>query len=186
VADLLADRPVLGAVIGERGQQGNLLCQVRTLHGTIPFSRSGRKADVQEATITVGHLVPEEEGVDPLVLTTTVPVQTLAQARAIAGISAQRWSIETAFQTMHAWGQDAFMVRSWRAIERLLWVVAIAYTLATLLLLAPACRSLRRQARVLLRQCAVLGHHLTVGKLAQALSVDYDQHRRAWRSLSLP
>lgn len=32
---------------------------------------------------------------------------------------------ETAFETMHGWGKDRFMVRSFDAIDRLLWIVAL-------------------------------------------------------------
>jgi hypothetical protein len=34
--------------------------------------------------------------------------------------------METAFETMKAWGLARFMVRSWQAIDRLRWLVAVA------------------------------------------------------------
>jgi hypothetical protein len=94
VEHLLAAAPVLGEVVWERGQQRSLLCQVRVVHGTIWFSRSGRRADRQEAAVSVVELVPPEEGYDPLVLVTTLPVPSLAAARAMARIYQQRWVIE--------------------------------------------------------------------------------------------
>ena len=39
---------------------------------------------------------------------------------------------------------------------------------------------LREQAERLLKRVAVLGRRLTVGKLAQAIGLDYQRHRRAW------
>lgn len=83
---------------------------------------------------------------------------------------------------MHAWGQDAFMVRSWDAIDRLLWAVAVAYALIVLLLYQRTLASLRAQAVALLKLCTVVGPHLTVGKLAEAIGLDYRRHYRAWTS----
>ena len=86
---------------------------------------------MQEATVTFVEAVPLEGQMESLVLATTLSVDTVAQARAIVRLYAQRWAIETGFETMHAWmhawGQEAFMVRRWRAIERLLWVLAVAF-----------------------------------------------------------
>ncbi len=39
---------------------------------------------------------------------------------------------------------------------------------------------LREQARSFLKHQAVLGRRLTVGKLAEAIRLDFDKHRRAW------
>jgi Transposase DDE domain len=118
----------------------------------------------------------------PLVLVTTLPITTRAQARAIARLSSYRWAVETAFETMHAWGQERFLVRSWPAIARLLWVLAVACALLVLALHAPRLRALRAQAVALLKQQSVLGPHLTLGKLAEALRLDYAHHVRAWTS----
>ena len=63
-----------------------------------------------------------------------------------------------------------------REAPRVRWQIAVA-----------ARRVLRRagvvvheQAVALLKRLAVLGRRLTVGKLAEAISLDYRQHRRAW------
>ncbi len=101
---------------------------------------------------------------------------------------AQRWAIETGFATMHAWGRDAFMVRQWTAIDRLLWVLALAYALLVLALTLTA-RSfacLRAQALAVLTRLSVVGDHLTVGKLAEAVGLDYQRHQRAWSHIWLP
>lgn len=55
-----------------------------------------------------------------MVLATTLPADTMAQARTVVRSYAQRWSIETGFETIHAWVQNRFMVRRWTAIDRLL------------------------------------------------------------------
>ena len=72
------------------------------------------------------------------------------------------------------------MVCAWQAIDRLLWLVALAYTLLLLALPAPPLRRLRAQTIALLQDEAVLGRPLTVGKLAEALGRDFARHRRAW------
>jgi len=180
LAELLDAAPYLGEVKWDRGEEGQLRCQVRLVRATIRFSRSGRKADYQEATVNFLELVPGEEGVESLVLVTTLPVQTLADAKEIARIYSQRWAIETGFETMHGWGQDRFMVRSFTAIDRLLWIVAIAHTLMLLALRDGKLAGFCEQAKRLLKRQAVLGRCLTVGKLAEAIRLDFDKHRRAW------
>lgn len=172
--------PWLGQATWERGEHETLAGRVGTARVRLQFSRSGRKGDLAEADVTVVQFVPEEERLDPLVLVTTLPVETLSEVRAIMRIYSLRWTIETAFETMHAWGQDAFMVRAWRAIDRLLWTLACTYALTLLLLTLRHLRPFRRHAIALLKERAVLGRRLTVGKLAEAIGLDYLDHRRAW------
>jgi hypothetical protein len=115
-----------------------------------------------------------------LVLATTLPVDTVVQVRALVRLYAQRWAIETGFETMHAWGQDAFMARRWIAIERLLWVLAVAHALVVLALYQRSLRTVQRQATAVLKALSVVGDRLTVGKLAEAIGLDYHGHRKAW------
>jgi hypothetical protein len=145
-----------------------------------------RAVGAQEARVTVVQLVPDDAGEDAFTLVTTLPVRTLAQARAIIRLYAQRLAIETAFETMHAWGQDTFMVRAWQAINRLLWTLACTYALVALLLTSSHLQSLRRHAVALIRQFAVLGRHPTPGKLVEAAGLDYARHSRAWSTASFP
>ena len=180
LAAALERQPWRGAVDWDRGAEGIVPCRLRTLRATIRFSRTGRTDDVQEATVNFVEAVPLEGLTESLVLATTLPVDTVAQVRAIVRLYAQRWAIETGFETMHAWGQDAFMVRRWIAIERLLWVLAVAYALVVLTLYQRTLRAVRRQATAVLKAFSVMGNRLTVGKLAEAISLDYHEHRRAW------
>ena len=106
LSELLAKAPYLGEVIWDRGEEGRIRCQVRKVRATIRFSRSGRKNDYREATVNFLELVPMEEGLESLVLVTTLPVESLVEARGIARVYSQRWAIETGFETMHGWGQD--------------------------------------------------------------------------------
>jgi len=182
LADALEQQPWRGEVEWDRGQQGRLHCRLRTLRAAIRFSRSGRKDDVQEATVTFVQAVPLDGRTDPLVLATTLPVDTMAEARAIVRLYAQRWAIETGFETMHAWGQDRFMVRRWTTIDRLLWILAVAYALTVLALDDPTLRRFRDQATALLKQLSVVADRLTPGKLAEAIGLDYQRHQRAWIS----
>lgn len=185
LATLLARQPELGGVIWDRGQEGELPCRARALRATIRFSRTGRKDDVAEATLWFAELVPLDGTTQPLVLATTLPVATLADATGVTRVYSWRWAIETSFETMKAWGLGRFMVRAWQAIDRLLWVVAVAYALLVVALRAPPLTILRDQAEALLKRLAVLGRRLTVGKLAEAIGLDYARHHRAWTTVWL-
>ncbi len=180
LADVLAAQRTVGAVVWDRGQEGTLVCQARTVTATIRFSRSGRQADSQEATLHFVQLVPDDGTTDPLVLATTLPVDTLADITGVVRVYSWRWSIETGFETMKAWGLGRFMVRSWQAIDRLLWLVAIAYALLVVAARDGPLAIFREQAITLLKRLAVLGRRLTVGKLAEAIALDFARHRRAW------
>ena len=182
LADHLAQQPWRGEVLWDRGQEGRVRCRLRTARATIRFSRSGRQHDVQEATVNFVELVPLNPDLTPLVLVTTLAITTPAQARAVARLYACRWAIETAFETMHAWGQERFMVRKWVAIDRLLWILAIAYALLLLVLHHPKLHRFCAQAEALLRLLSVVGQRLTIGKLAEAIRLDWIRHDRAWTS----
>jgi hypothetical protein len=43
-------------------------------------------------------------------------------------------------------------------------------------------RRFRAQAAAVLKQLSVLGDHLTAGKLAEAIGLDFARHSRAWLS----
>ena len=158
---------------------------MRAARATIRFSRTGRQADFTEATLNFVELVPLDADRESLVLATTLPARTLADCQGVAWVYSQRWSIETGFETMKAWGLERFMVRAWGAIDRLLWIVALAYALVVLALHDRRLAHLRAQASALLWQFTVLGRHLTPGKLAEALALDYPSHCRAWTAVWL-
>jgi hypothetical protein len=185
LAAALAAQPAVGDVVWDRGQEGTLLCQARTLTAAVRFSRPGRQADYTEATLHVVELMPRDGVTDPLVVATTLPVETLAAVQGVVRVSSLRWSIETAFETMKAWGLGRFMVRSWQAIDRLLWVVAVADARLVVAARDGPLAILREQAVALLTRLAVLGRRLTVGKLAEAIGLDFSRHRRAWASVWL-
>ena len=185
LAAVLAQQAPWGETWWYGGEQGPVRCAVRVVRAAIRFSRTGRQADYTEAMLRFVELRPLTGTRDPLVLATTLPVQTLSDARGVAWVYGQRWTIETGFETLKAWGLERFMVRDWQAIDRLLWIVAIAYTLLLLALHAPRLARLRRQAGALLRQQSVVGADLTVGKLAEALGLDFAGQRRAWAAVWL-
>jgi hypothetical protein len=177
---VLAAQPVVGEVVWDRGQEGPLRCAARTVTAAIRFSRTGRRDDSTAATLHFVELLPLDGVTDPLVLATTLPVATLGDVKGVVRVYAWRWAIETAFETMKAWGLGRFMVRSWQAIDRLLWLVAVAYALLVVAVRDGPLTLLREQAAALLKRLAVLGRRLTVGKLAEAIGLDYHRHRRAW------
>jgi Transposase DDE domain len=177
---VLAAQPSVGEVVWDRGQEGPLRCEARSVTATIRFSRTGRKDDYTAATLRFVELLPLDGVTDPLVLATTLPVDRLADVTGVVRVYSWRWAIETAFETMKAWGLGRFMVRSWQAIDRLLWLVAVAYALLVVAARDGPLAILREQAVALLKRLAVLGRRLTVGKLAEAIGLDYQRHRRAW------
>jgi hypothetical protein len=181
----LAAQPVVGDVVWDRGQEGTLLCQARTLTAAVRFSRTGRQTDYGEATLHFVELRPRDGATAPLVVATTLPVARLADVTGVVRVYALRWAIETAFETMKAWGLGRFMVRRGQAIDRLLWAVAVAYALLVVAARDGPLTLLREQASTLLTRLAVLGRRLTVGKLAEAIGLDYQRHRRAWAAVWL-
>jgi hypothetical protein len=183
LAALFARQPWLGEVVWDRGSYGKLRCQARVVRGEIRFSRSGRKDDVEKAVLTFLQLVPQDGTTDPLVLATNLPIRGRLDAQGVTHVYAQRWCIESGFETMKSWGLEKFMVRKWEAIERLLWCVAVAYALATLLLVDEQSARLRLQAMRVLRVWGAVGRQLTVGKVAEALGLDWVHHRRAWHQV---
>jgi Transposase DDE domain len=185
LGDVLATQPVVGEVAWDRGQEGTLCCAARAVTATIRFSRTGRQDDYTEATLHFVELRPLDGDTDPLVLATTLPVDRLVDIKGVVRVYSWRWSIETAFETMKAWGLGRFMVRSWQAIDRVLWLVAVAYALLVVAARDGPLAILREQAIALLKRLAVFGRRLTVGKLAEAISLDYQRHRRAWATLWL-
>jgi hypothetical protein len=182
---VLAAQPMVGEVVWDRGQEGTLRCEARTVTATIRFSRTGRQGDYTAATLQFVELLPLDGVTDPLVLATTLPVERLVDVKGVVRVYSWRWSIETAFETMKAWGLGRFMVRRWQAIDRLLWLVAVAYALLVVAARDGPLAILRDQAERLLKRLAVLGRRLTVGKLAEAIGLDFQRHRRAWASVWL-
>lgn len=185
LADALQTQPWIGETEWDRGQEGKLHCLVRTLRATIRYSRSGRVHDYEEATLNFIELVPIDGYPETLLLATTLAVTRLGDARTVARLYAYRWAIETGFETMKAWGLGRFMVRKFVAIERLLWVVAVAYALAVLALCEAVLQRFRQQAVQVLRRLTVVGRRLTPGKLSEAIGLDFADHRRAWMSVWL-
>lgn len=179
LAALLAQQPWLGEVVWARGERGRLICRARKVRGEIRYT-TGRKADTVTASMTFVQLVPLESHVDPLVVATNLPVQDRGDAQRIAHVYAQRWAVETAFETMKSWGLGRFMVRQWGAIDRLVWSVAVAYAVATLALYPRAVRRFRTEAVQVLREWGVVGRRLSAGKVAEAIGLDFQRHRRAW------
>ena len=81
---------------------------------------------------------------------------------------------------MKSWGLGRCMVRQWEAIDRRLWIVAVAYALTTLARYPTQLRGFCAQAAQMLRAWRVVGRAVRAGKLAEAISPDFQHHRRAW------
>ena len=186
LAAVLAEEDGRGEVAWDRGQEGVVRCRLRWTQAVVRFSRSGCQADAREATVGFIEARPRDARLDPLILATTLPVTTRAAAVGVVGVYSQRWPIESAFETMKSWGLGKFMVRSWTAINRLLWIVALAYALSVLAVIAGHCGWLRRQVAALLAEQGACGRRLTPGKLAEAIALDLPRHPRAWATAWFP
>jgi len=100
-------------------------------------------------------------------------VDRLYEVRAVVKIYEYRWAIETTFEHMKSeLHLDEFMVWPWVAIERLLWVGAMAYILPGVLCLEAheEGRHFLAEALRLLWRWAVMGKRPTVGKPVRPLS----------------
>ncbi len=158
----------------------------RPVQGSVVFFRAQlTEEDEGGPEISFVVLLPNNAP-DPLLLGTTLDVSTLQDACAIIQVYEKRWTVETAFETLKgAFGLEKFMVRQWQAIDRLLNLVAVAFALLLLLM-----QGIQKNAQVLLAQAVrVLKQQaafkrLTVGKLREALALDFEQYREAWYALS--
>jgi hypothetical protein len=126
-----------------------------------------------------------EHGGAPFILATTLEVSTLVQARTVLRLYAKRWAIETGFQQLKGrFGLEKFMVRAWQAVERVLNLVAMAYMTLLLLLICSGSdvREMLAQAKQLLAQVSVWKKVLTIGKLQEAIALDFQEHHDDWLS----
>ncbi len=124
-----------------------------------------------------------EEGGEPPILATTLPVRNLLEAQDMLHLYEKRRAIEIGFQQLKGtFGLEKFMVQRWSAVERLLDLVVPAYMILLLLMRddRPAVQEFLVQARQLLAQQSVWKEVLTVGKLHEALSLSFQEDRSAW------
>jgi len=129
-----------------------------------------------KATLNWVVVIPLDKRRDPLILATTLPIDKLFQVKEIVKIYEARWGIETMFEYLKRnWGLDKFMIRSKKAINRAL----IFCTLSFMSLMLIWCIKNRQNqrfilsAKALILRLSVLGKKLTVGKLREAMEIDF-------------
>jgi hypothetical protein len=154
----------------------------KPISGQVVAFRARLTEDTPEGPeITFVALFPDN-GTDPLILGTTLTVDTLEEAREIIHVYEKRWVIETSFEILKgSLGLEKFMVREWRAAERLRNLVAMAFTLLILLLESTQknIAMLLTQAVRVLKAWAVF-KTLTIGKLREAIALDFAEAPNAW------
>lgn len=64
-------------------------------------------------------------------------------------------------------------------------MVELAYALISLAIQDTKLASLCEQAVALLKRVSVFGRRLSMDKMAEALSLDFDKHQRVWKSVWL-
>jgi len=185
IDSLLRKQKSLGEGKWKEEKESEVKGELRVLRGKISFSRSGRKGDREEAWLTFVGLFPEEEKKEPLILATTFSVKDQREAQEIVKIYELRWGIETMLEVLKGWGLEKFMVRKWEGIERACWLMMLAYLILIAALILKRLRSLRNEAVKLLKKLSVIKGQLTLGKLREAIGLDWEEHRRAWRNLQV-
>ena len=155
------------------------------------FSRTAPREPgepVQRKPFCVIALLPERKEEELFFLITNLSVRNRRDARSLIKLYRSRWGIETAFETCkRELGLGRFMVRRVKAIERLLDLLTLAYTVLIFLLVSRGSLPARLHQAVwkLLRGWSVWRHagRLTVGKLREALALDGRERRLAWNAL---
>jgi len=171
----------IGRVVWKEGKKRPLPCWAVAFRAQLREEGDDPAEPNPEVNLVV--LFPISSSQEPLILATSLPVDRLWQVKAVVKIYEYRWAIETTFENMKRdLHLDEFMVREWVAIERLLWAGAMAYTLLVVLRLQAHEESRRFLEEVLrlLREQAVMGQDLTVGKLREAIALDYTHHPAQW------
>lgn len=172
--------PPMGQVVWKGGKERAIPCWA------VVFRARLREEDDPEEPnpeVNLVILFPLVGAGEPLILATSLPVGRRHEVRAVVKIYEYRWAIETTFENMKSeLHLDEFMVRQWVAIERMLWAGAMAYILLVVLRLEAHEEGRRFLAEVLrlLRRRAVMGKKLTVGKLREAIALDYIAHSKGW------
>lgn len=173
-----------GIVYWKPGTKRAIPCQFVTFSARLLKPKKRKKLYNPDFNFIV--LLPLVENRDPLLLVTTLPLTTLTAVEGLIHIFERRWAVETSFEDLNRHLHlDEFMVQSWQGIERLLWLGHMAYMLLLLMWLGTwaAMIQFRTEIQRLLHTWAVEKDALTVGKLHEALRLDFGHHRLKWLRL---
>jgi Transposase DDE domain len=177
----------LGAVTWKEGKAHARPCEAVVLRARLREAPGEDDPTQPNPELNLVVLFPLGGNAEPLLLATPLPIQTLTQVREIVRLYEWRWAIETMFENLkRELHLDEFMVRDWLAIERLLWAGAMSYMALLVLRLTErsAGQQCLKQVLALLRQRAVMGKQLTVGKVREALALDYQDNKSdCWAAL---
>jgi len=129
-----------------------------------------------KATLNWVVVFPLDRRYDPLILATTLPIDKFLKIKQIVRIYEARWGIETMFEYLkRGWGLDKFMTRTKKAINRALTFCTLAF-MSLMLIWCIQNRQNQRfilSARALILHLSVLRKELTVGKLKEAIEIDF-------------
>lgn len=172
---------VVGRVMWKEGKERAVPCQAAAFRAQL--REDGDEQGEANPEVNLVVLFPLVGANEPLILATSLPVRTVKQVQEVVKLYEYRWAIETTFENLKRdFHLDEFMVREWVAIERLLWAVAMAYSLLVVLYVdtrREGRRFLEAVKRVLRRR-AVVGKGLTIGKLREAIALDQIAHPQQW------
>ena len=128
---------------------------------------------------------PLRKGKDPLILATTLPIESFPKIAEVVKIYEMRWTIETMFEYLkRGWGINKFMVRTKKAIERVLILCVLAFMalMLTRYLQSRINQRFIHSAGKLLHRFSVLRKEVTIGKLREAIELDFQSQPREWVS----
>ena len=163
--------PPMGQVVWKGGKERAIPCWAVVFR-----ARLREEDDPEEPNPEVNLVFPLVGAGEPLILATSLPVGRRHEVRAVVKIYEYRWAIETTFENMKSeLHLDEFMVRQWVAIERMLWA-AMAYILLVVLRLEAHEEGRRFLAEVL----RLLRRRAVMGKLREAIALDYIAHSKGW------
>jgi len=137
----------------------------------------------KKAILNFVIVIPFDKKKEPLIVATTLPIDTLYNVVQIVKIYEARWSIEVMFEYLkRGFGLDDFMVRAKTSISRILFLCSLAFISLTILLYK-AKYSIVRFAQRILYKFSVCPKKLTIGKLREALSLDFQNYPKKWKAL---
>ena len=161
-----------------------ILSEVRGQAVEIPLDEKG----AEWVRVNVAHLTPvNREGMDPMILATTLPIETRDELSRIVSLYSSRWTIETFFLTFkESLGAGRFRVFScWNALDRLLAMAHMALLVLFWLYVegqAAKCGAMAafwRRMGDLLREWTARTPELTLGQFFDVLALDHPSPRWA-------
>jgi len=182
ILEIAKELPSLGRVIWkEKRRKKKKLEEVEIEGELFAFPAEIIYYGKKKAILNWVVVIPLDEEKEPLILATTLPTDTLSNIIQIVRIYEARWSIEIMFEYLkRGFGIDEFMVRAKTSINRILSLCALAFIALILAFYAKSKTGIGRFAMRILYKLSDPPRELTIGKLREALALDFEEYRKRW------